>query len=329
MAALSYSGYAISKIIMAGMEKIMNVKKIRPASPCISPRIVPLVIVSPVRDEAQFLRLTLDSIVSQTLRPVEWVIVDDGSKDATPDIIREYAEKYPFIRWVPRADRGFRKVGGGVVAAFKFGQDNIKSTDYQFIAKLDGDMSFGPLYLEKMFAQFELDARLAAVSGKVYREEKDFLVEEYTIDEQVAGQFKLYRREALSDIGGFVEEVMWDGIDTHMSRMKGWNTKSFYDENAWLFHHRLMGSSDKNVFKGRLRWGRGIWFMGYHPLYALASSIFRMKEKPRIIGGGLIFVGYCLAALNRNPRYDNLEFRCYLQNWQLNRLKDIIFKKNK
>jgi hypothetical protein len=92
------------------------------------------------------------------------------------------------------------------------------------------------------------------------------LIEEQIIDEHVAGQFKLYRRQAFEEIGGFVEEVMWDGIDVHMSRMKGWETKSFYDKDAILYHHRLMGSSDKNVYKGRLRWGRGIWFMGYHPL---------------------------------------------------------------
>lgn len=293
------------------------------ASP--SKPVIPLVIIAPVRDEARLIRLTLDSIVAQTVQPQEWVIVDDGSQDNTAEIVADYAKRYPYIRLVQRQDRGFRKVGGGVVAAFKFGISQIANPDYAYIAKLDGDMSFGPRYLELMFAEFADNPRLAAVSGKVFREEGQHKVEEYIIDQHVAGQFKLYRRAAFEEIGGFVEEVLWDGIDVHTANMKGWDTKSFYHPDAILMHHRLMGSSDKHVYRGRLRWGRGLWFMGYHPLYALASGVFRMREKPYISGGLLIIAGYLHAALTRKPRYDNLEFRRYLQNWQLNELKRRLF----
>lgn len=293
------------------------------ASP--SKPVIPLVIIAPVRDEARLICLTLDSIVAQTVQPQEWVIVDDGSQDNTAEIVADYAKRYPYIRLVQRQDRGFRKVGGGVVAAFKFGISQIANPDYAYIAKLDGDMSFGPRYLELMFAEFADNPRLAAVSGKVFREEGQHKVEEYIIDQHVAGQFKLYRRAAFEEIGGFVEEVLWDGIDVHTANMKGWDTKSFYHPDAILMHHRLMGSSDKHVYRGRLRWGRGLWFMGYHPLYALASGVFRMREKPYISGGLLIIAGYLHAALTRKPRYDNLEFRRYLQNWQLNELKRRLF----
>ncbi|MFZ6742781.1 glycosyltransferase [Undibacterium sp. JH2W] len=287
-------------------------------------KVVPLVIIAPVRDEADLIRLTLDSMVAQTVKPVEWIIVDDGSKDGTADIVREYAAQYPFIRLVQRQDRGFRKVGGGVVAAFKFGITQIEHKDYEYIAKLDGDMSFGPKYLEHMFEQFALEPKLAAVSGKVFREENGQKIEEIIIDEHVAGQFKLYRRTAFEEIGGFVEEVLWDGIDVHTARMKGWTTKSFLHPDAILMHHRLMGSSDKNVYRGRLRWGRGIWFMGYHPLYALASGVFRMREKPFVIGGLLIITGYLGAAIRRAPRYDNPEFREHLHRWQLGQIKKLF-----
>ncbi|BBB67205.1 glycosyl transferase family A [Undibacterium sp. YM2] len=293
--------------------------------PSASPaRVVPLVIIAPVRDEADLIRLTLDSMVAQTVKPVEWIIVDDGSQDGTADIVREYAAQHPFIRLVQRPDRGFRKVGGGVVAAFKFGITQIEHQEYEYIAKLDGDMSFGPRYLECMFEQFAQEPKLAAVSGKVYREEEGKKIEEIIIDEHVAGQFKLYRRTAFEEIGGFVEEVLWDGIDVHTARMKGWTTKSFLHPDAILMHHRLMGSSDKNVYRGRLRWGRGIWFMGYHPLYALASGIFRMREKPFVIGGLLIIAGYLGAAIKRAPRYDNPEFREHLHRWQLGQIKKLF-----
>lgn len=286
---------------------------------------VPLVIIAPVRDEAELIELTLNSVVNQTIWPLEWIIVDDGSQDGTADIVRRYASNYDFIRLVQRPDRGFRKVGGGVVAAFKYGITQIKHKEYEYLAKLDGDMSFGPRYLEIMFKHFAEDERLAAISGKVFREENGKRIEEHIIDEHVAGQFKLYRREAFKDIGGFVEEVLWDGIDVHTARMKGWSTASIHDPDAILMHHRLMGSSDKNVYRGRLRWGRGIWFMGYHPLYAIASGIFRMREKPFLIGGLLIILGYAGAALKRAPRYNNLEFRKHLHQWQLKKLKALFF----
>ena len=167
--------------------------------PSASPaRVVPLVIIAPVRDEADLIRLTLDSMVAQTVKPVEWIIVDDGSQDGTADIVREYAAKHPFIRLVQRPDRGFRKVGGGVVAAFKFGITQIEHQDYEYIAKLDGDMSFGPRYLECMFEQFALEPKLAAVSGKVFREEEGQRIEEIIIDEHVAGMPHLPERPSFA-----------------------------------------------------------------------------------------------------------------------------------
>ncbi|MEI2414843.1 glycosyltransferase family A protein [Orrella sp. JC864] len=294
------------------------------APPAVDPVVIPLVVISPVRDEAQYLRRTMDAMVAQTLRPVEWILVDDGSKDATPQIVAEYAAKYDFIRLEPRQDRGFRKLGGGVIAAFNFGKSRIRHADYRYIAKLDGDMSFGPRYLEKMMAMFETDPRLAAVSGKVYRDEGGQYIEESHIEEQVAGQFKLYRREAFEDIGGFVEHLAWDGIDIHQARFKGWRTLSFYDPDAWLWHHRIMGSSDRSIYVGRVRWGRGNWYMGYHPLYALAAGVNRMREKPRVIGGLLMIWGYVWAAVRGLPRYEDLEFRRKLRAWQMQRLKRFL-----
>ena len=92
------------------------------------------------------------------------------------------------------------------------------------------------------------------------------------------------------------------------------------DEGLRILHHRLMGSSHKSVYHGRLRWGRGQWFMGTHPLYIFASGIFRMRERPFVIGGLLIVAGFFEAMLRRQRRYEDLEFRKHLHSWQLKRL---------
>jgi glycosyltransferase involved in cell wall biosynthesis len=283
--------------------------------------VVPVAIISPVRDEARYVRNTLDAMLAQTVQPQEWLFVDDGSTDETRSIIESYARRHAWIRVISRENRGFRQLGSGVIAAFNQGRESLRRNDYQYIAKLDGDMSFPPKYLEVMLARLEGDPELAAVSGKVFRPEDGGLVEEFIIDEMVAGQFKLYRRAAFEAIGGFTQTILWDGIDIHRCRMKGYKTQSFHHPDARLVHHRLMGSSDSSVYRGRVRLGRGIWFMGYHPLYAIASGLFRMHERPYVIGGLIVIASYAYAALRREPRFEDAEFVGELRRWQMQQLR--------
>lgn len=283
--------------------------------------VVPLAIISPVRDEARYVRNALEAMLAQTVRPQEWLFVDDGSTDGTRFIIDQYAEKHSWIRIVSRENRGFRQLGSGVIAAFDFGRERLLNPDYRYIAKLDGDMSFPPKYLEVALARLESDPQLAAISGKVFRPENGGFVEEFIIDEMVAGQFKLYKRAAFDDIGGFTQTILWDGIDIHRCRMKGYKTLSFHHPDARLIHHRLMGSSDSSVFRGRVRLGRGVWFMGYHPLYAIASGLFRMHERPYVIGGLIIVASYLYAALCREPQFADEDFIRALRRWQWQQLR--------
>lgn len=286
-------------------------------------RVASLAVISPVRDEAQFVRKTLDSMVAQTVRPQEWLFVDDGSTDDTKSIIESYARDHPWIRVATRENRGFRQLGSGVIAAFDYGRERLLCRDYRYIAKLDGDISFPPKYLEVMLDRLERDPSLASASGKVFRPEKEGFVEEFMIDEMVAGQFKLYKRAAFDEIGGFTRTILWDGIDIHRCRMKGYSTISFNHPEARLTHHRLMGSSDANVYKGRARLGSGIWFMGYHPFYAIASGLFRMHEKPFLVGGLIIIGSYFLAALRREPQFEDRDFVQDLRRWQLEKLRQL------
>lgn len=282
-----------------------------------------VVLVSPVRDEERTLERTLACVEAQTVRPAQWVIVDDGSTDRTPAILADAAARLSWLKVVRRRNRGFRKVGGGVVEAFREGLAAV-DVDYGFLAKMDVDLEFSPRYIERALEYFEADPQLAAISGKVFRPEGDGLVEEFMIDEMVAGQFKLYRRGCFEAIGGFVPEVMWDGIDFHRARMEGYRTRSVYDDELRIVHLRLMGSSDRNVYRGRLRWGRGQWFMGSSPSYVLASGLFRTREKPYLLGGLCIIAGYVRAALTGAPRLDDRGFRRDLRRWQRRRLVGLL-----
>lgn len=280
------------------------------------------VLISPVRNEEKYIQKAIDSMVNQTVQPLEYLIIDDGSTDNTAKIIQEAAKKYPWIHYEYRPDRGERKVGPGVIEAFYDGFNKLSTQDYDYIGKVDGDLSIGPQYFEKLFEQFDQDPRLGAASGKLFLElDSGELVAERHSDEMVVGGMQFYRRECFESIGGFVRQVMWDGIAYHRSRMEGWRTKSFHGADLIIRDHRLMGSSYKSIYHGRLRWGWGQYFMGTHPIYIFAVALYRMFERPFFLGGLLILFGYLRSWVMDSKRYDYPGFRASLHAWQLERLK--------
>lgn len=280
------------------------------------------IIISPVRDEEKYLPATIESIANQTITPTEYILVDDGSTDTTADIIKAAAKKYAWIKYVGRDNRGERQVGPGVVEAFYDGFEAIESKEFDYLCKMDGDLTLEERYFETLFEKFENDPRLGSASGKLFLDLGDGkLVEERIADESVLGGVLCYRKQCFEDIDGFVRQVMWDGIAFHRCRMAGWRTRSFRDPELIIHDHRLMGSSHKSIFHGRIRWGWGQYFMGTHPLYILAVGVYRALERPYLIGGLLIMLGYLKGWITRTPRYDYPGFRKSLHAWQMERLK--------
>ncbi len=285
------------------------------------------ILISPCRDEADYMRQTLDSVIAQTLLPEKWIIVDDGSTDETPQILAEYAKHHDWIEIVTRVDRGRRAVGPGVIDAFYAGLDTTNMEDYGYLCKLDLDLEIPPTYFEYVIKQMEMTPRMANFSGKPYLRENDGrLTSERLGDENAVGQIKLYRTTAFKDIGGFVRQVSWDGIDGHMCRMKGWIARSEDRPEIRFIHLRQMGSSQHSIWVGRLRWGFGKYFMGSAIYFVAAVACYRMLEKPYIVGGWGIFWGYVKALFTRKPRFENKEFRKFLRRFEL---QSLIFGKRR
>jgi glycosyltransferase involved in cell wall biosynthesis len=288
-------------------------------------------VVTPCRDEARFARRTLDAVVRQTVPPTLWVIVDDGSTDATPRILEEYARRHPFIRVVRRGDRGDRKLGGGVIDAFYAGYETIDPAAFDYVCKLDLDLDLPPRYFEALMERMEGDPRIGSCSGKPYfyppgaptegvrfpLSEDAGLISEMIGDENSVGASKFYRARCFEQIGGLTREVMWDGIDGHRCRQLGWIAVSWDDPELRFLHLRPMGSSHKSWWTGRVRHGFGQYFMGTAPVYMLAAAAYRMTRPPRVVGGLAMLKGYFGSMLRRAPRYGDAEFRRFLRRYQL------------
>lgn len=275
-------------------------------------------LITPCRDEAAYARRTLDSVVQQTIRPALWLIVDDGSRDDTPRILAEYAAKHPWIRVIRREDRGFRKLGGGVIDAFYHGYDTINPDDFDYICKFDLDLEIPGQYFEILMQRMEQDPRIGTASGKPYfPDAAGRLVSEKCGDENSVGMIKFYRTRCFEQIGGFVRYLMWDGIDGHRCRMLGWVAVSWDDPELRFIHLRPMGTSHKNWWTGRVRHGIGQYYMGTHPLYMLVSGLFRMGHPPYLVGGIAMTWGYIKRFFERGERYEDHAFRKFLRRYQM------------
>lgn len=284
-------------------------------------------VITPCRNEEAYLPRIIESVVNQTMRPAVWIIVDDGSDDQTPAIVEAASGEHDWIRLHKRPDRGTRAVGGGVVEAFNDGLAQIRLDDYDYICKLDADLGLPESYFETIVRMMETDPLRGNLSGKTYiQTASGRWVSERMGDENAIGPAKFYRVSCFKDIGGFVKQASWDGIDGHRCRMCGWIAESIDLEELRIRHYRPQGSSQVGIWTGRKRWGRGKYFMGSSLFYVGAVSVYRMTERPFVIGGLGIFCGYLGSWIRRDARYDDRDYLRFFRKYERDSL---LFGKRK
>jgi poly-beta-1,6-N-acetyl-D-glucosamine synthase len=275
------------------------------------------VVITPVRDEEKFIEATIECVLRQTVSPAEWMIVDDGSTDQTGAILDRYAAQYPWLHVIHRANRGFRKSGGGVMEAFYDGYNSLRRNDWDFIVKLDGDLSFPPEYFENCFEHFHRDPELGIGGGEIHHDISGQLKVEKNPRFHVRGATKIYTRACWEAIGGLWPAPGWDTIDEVKANMLGWKTYSFSD--LPLLHHRFTGSED-GLFWDSVKHGLVCYISGYHPFFVAASCIFRIAQKPYVIGSAGMLYGYVKAYFSHSPRVEDRAYVTFIRSQQIRRL---------
>ena len=247
------------------------------------------IIIIPCYNEALYLEKTLESIVNQTIIPAQLIIVDDNSKDETPEIIKKYTQKYSWIVGVHHASENIHLPGSKVIQAFQYGFQHI-TTPYQVIVKADADLIFPLHYFETILNLFDADKTLGMAGGFAYIEKNGYwILENLTDKDHIRGAFKAYRKECFEAIGGLKAAMGWDTVDELLCRFYGWNIKT--DPTLQVKHLKPTGLQYNK--KARYKQGEAFYSLGYGFWITAIASIKLAYKKKKI----LLFFDYILGFL--------------------------------
>ena len=281
------------------------------------------VLVTPARNEAKFIEQTIQSVAAQTVKPLKWVIVSDGSTDGTDDIVRRYAAENAWIELVRMPDRKERHFAGKVMA-FNAGYDRAKQVPHHVLASLDADITFDPRYFEYLLGKMSHDERLGLV-GTPFQDGPNSIYDYRFVNiEHVSGACQVFRRQCFEQIGGY-QPIKGGGIDYFAvisARMKGWKTRTFTDKVC--VHHREMGTAQHGVLTSRFKYGVKDYAFGNHPLWEIMRTLYQLTRRPFLLGGLALFCGYVWAACKRKERVATDDMVAFTRREQIARLERLV-----
>lgn len=283
------------------------------------------VLITPARNEAAFIEETIKSVIGQTILPLKWVIVSDGSTDGTDGIVKRYVAEHKWIELVRTPERKERHFAGKV-QAFNAGYARVKDLKYDIIGSLDADVSFNdPEYFDFLLKKFTQDPKLG-VTGTPFREGTIQYNYRFSRKEHVSGACQLFRRECFESIGGYVplKAGAIDLVAVVTARMKGWKTETFTDKIC--VHHRRMGTAKDHILRATFKSGYGDYPMGVHPVWQLFRSVYQMSREPIIFGGVVLMAGYLWAMLTRAQKPVSMEFVHFRRKEQMRWLNEYLRK---
>jgi biofilm PGA synthesis N-glycosyltransferase PgaC len=285
-------------------------------------------LITAARNEGKYLENTIKTIIAQTLLPVKWIIVSDGSTDKTNEIVLQYSAHYNFIALANKTATVNRRVDfSSKVHAIKMGYQKLQGIDYSFIGILDGDVTFDSCYYENILKKFVDNPKLGIAGGIILDQYDNHCVRRSPRKfNYVSGCIQLFRRECYEAIGGLtpIEEGGEDTIAAITVQMKGWEVEAFEELN--VYHHKHSTSSRGGINES-LREGRMFYALGSHPLFEIIKNLSKIVEKPYFLHPFIRLFGYLWPFVRRQKRQVSDEFIRFLRKQQFDQLKAIFSKK--
>lgn len=267
------------------------------------------IIVSPVKDEGNYLQTTMESIINQSLLPDAWVIVDDGSSDNSYDIAKSFANLHPWILLHKIARGKERQPGSAIMNAFNKGFSLIQERRFDFIVKLDCDLRLDPDYFWSIFQKMKEDDRIGIASGIYLEYHDNGWVPVQMPYYHAAGASKVVRRQCFEEIGGFIAHKGWDTVDEIKAQRKGWKTCHFAD---LPFYHLKNEGTGIGTLRTSIMHGEIHYLTGGGILFFLLKVGHRMiLNKPLVLSGLFLLYGFLRAAAAGKRRLVNREEATY------------------
>lgn len=279
------------------------------------------VLITSARNEEAYIERTIKAVIAQTVLPVKWVIISDGSTDRTDDIVQSYSNRFEFIEFISSKgdhDRNF----GSKARAVGLGILRTKNIEHEFIGNLDADVSFEPTYYETILSKFERDQNLGIAGGDCYELYGEKFKKIVHPKNSVGGPIQFFRRQCYEEIGGYLS-LKHGGIDAAAeitARMKGWKVETFHDFK--FYHYRSTGSANKSYAKTKFKYGLKNYVLGYHPAFFTLMILKRMTRPGKyLLGGPIEIFGYIWGAMKKEIRPFSNDIVKYLRAEQLYRIK--------
>lgn len=283
------------------------------------PTPVTYVLITPARNEEAFIELTMKSVVAQTVKPLKWVIVSDGSTDRMDEIVQSFMPGNPWIELLRMPERSERHFAGKV-RAFEAGYARVKDEHYDAIGSLDADISFDKEYFSFLLQKLGSDPGFGLV-GTPFVEENRSYDYRFTSIEHVSGACQLFRRECFAEIGGYLP-IRGGGIDliaVLSARMKGWKTRTFTEKVS--HHHRKIGTAETRMLSAWFKYGKKDYALGCHPVWEAFRTCYQMTKKPYVIGGFLLGIGFTWSLIRRAERTIPRDVMAFRRREQMQRLR--------
>jgi glycosyltransferase involved in cell wall biosynthesis len=280
------------------------------------------ILVTPCKNEENNLLNLYKSLSTQIIRPVLWVIVDDGSIDKTPQIINDILTQNAWVSSL-RLESGKRDVGKHVYgvynAGFKFAKEYcaLNNINYSYIGNIDADMVLRENnYFQEIIAAFESNNKIGIMSSTIYYMHNDKLVRENNRDNLPMGSPRIWSKKCFDETGGYPYSYSADSVSNVIAKKKGWDLL-ILDTIAAIQSRRT--SSAGGLWNGFIINGKSAYYRNYSTLFVILKSIKLCFVNPYYIGLAY-FYGFFISTVRREEKFENQEVLIYYHDDKLNEI---------